>query len=85
MGAYLSGTTFELWFLCYYVCPGAQLVAQGIAHFFTHMALDLQGIELRQPVLQLHPGDTSDSNEGDLLEISMKTRLRGFPPLNMQF
>jgi hypothetical protein len=49
------------------------------------MALDLQGIELRQPVLQLHPGDTSDSNEGDLLEISMKTRLRGFPPLNMQF
>lgn len=45
----------------------------------------LQGIELRGPLLSLHPGDTSDSREGDLLEIGLKLRLRAFPPLDMQF
>ena len=65
--------------------PGAQTVAQGIANFFSHLTLDLQGIELKQPVLRLHPGDVSDSQEGDLLEIGLKLRLRAFPPLDMQF
>lgn len=45
----------------------------------------VQGIEIKNPVLSLHPGDTSDSQEGDLLEIDLKLRLRAFPPLDMQF
>jgi hypothetical protein len=56
-----------------------------MAKFFSSLALDLQGIEIKSPVLSLHPGDTSDSQEGDLLEIDMKLRLRAFPPLDMQF
>jgi hypothetical protein len=45
----------------------------------------LQGIELGSPLLSLHACDRSDSQEGDLLEIDMKLRLRAFPPLDMQF
>lgn len=64
---------------------GAQTVAQGIANFFSTLALDLQGIEIKHPVLTLHAGDIPDSQEGDLLEIAMKVRLRAFPPLDMKF
>jgi hypothetical protein len=64
---------------------GAQAVASGMAKFFSSLALDLQGIEIKSPLLSLHAGDTSDSQEGDLLEIDMKLRLRAFPPLDMQF
>ncbi|WIA35711.1 hypothetical protein OEZ86_004113 [Tetradesmus obliquus] len=64
---------------------GAQMVASGMAKFFSSLSLDLQGIELRQPLLSLHAGDVSDSKEGDLLEIELKLRLRAFPPLDMQF
>ena len=64
---------------------GARIVAQGIANFFSTMALDLQGIEIKHPVLTLHPGDVSDSQEGDLLQIALRLRLRAFPPLDMKF
>lgn len=71
--------------VCCIAAAGAQVVAQGIANFFSTLALDLQGIEIKQPVLTLHAGDVSDSQEGDLLEIALRLRLRAFPPLDMQF
>lgn len=70
---------------CDFLPVGAQVVAQGIANFFSTLALDLQGIEIKQPVLTLHSGAVSDSQEGDLLEIALKLKLRAFPPLDMQF
>lgn len=36
-------------------------------------------------MLLLTPGNTSERSEGDLLEISMKLRLRALPPMDMQF
>ncbi len=53
-----------------------------MAHFFTHMAIDLQGIELKSPVLMLHKGQEGGS---ELLDIGMKLRIRSFPPLDMKF
>ncbi|GAX77218.1 hypothetical protein CEUSTIGMA_g4664.t1 [Chlamydomonas eustigma] len=59
---------------------GAATVAQGLAQMFTHLQLNLQGIELSKPTLLI-------VSEGDkpLLEINMKMRIRSIPPLNMEF
>jgi hypothetical protein len=57
-------------------------VATGLANFFTHLALDLQGIELKSPTLQLHQRDEARGDHGDLLDIGMKLRLRSFPPVS---
>lgn len=43
------------------------------------------GIEIRNPVLLLTPGNTSQRGEGDLLEIAMQLRLRALPPMDMTF
>jgi hypothetical protein len=56
-----------------------------MAHFFTHMAIDLQGIELQSPTLAIHPASAYSSKEGDLLDIGMHVRIRALPPLDMQF
>ncbi len=60
-------------------------MASGLAHFFTHMHLDLEGIELRSPTLLLHERDEAHGDAGDLLDIGLRMRMRGFPPLHMQF
>jgi hypothetical protein len=75
----------------------APTVAAGIANFFTHLAIDLDGIELSRPALLLRPwgGDAggggfngnggNGSAAGGVLDIRMSVRIRAFPPLDMQF
>lgn len=69
----------------------APTVAAGIANFFTHLAIDLDGIELSRPALLLRPwgGDAGNGGNGNaaggVLDIRMSVRIRAFPPLDMQF
>jgi hypothetical protein len=68
------------------VDAGAQAVAAGIASFFSSLSLDLQGIDVHSPLLSLHSDDRKGQAPEDLLlQIVMRVRLRGFPPLDMQF
>ncbi|KAG1672029.1 hypothetical protein FOA52_008905 [Chlamydomonas sp. UWO 241] len=70
------------------VCEGptsALLVASGLAEMFSGMKLNLDGIELTKPSLEvILPGKHSGVSE-PMLEIQMRMRIRAVPPLNMQF
>ncbi|KAI8475697.1 MAG: hypothetical protein J3K34DRAFT_517131 [Monoraphidium minutum] len=79
----------------------AAAVAGGVAHFFTSLALDLDGIDVARPALALRPlrghgggggggavgAGWAEAAEGEpgVLDITMEVRIRSFPPLNMQF
>jgi len=74
------------------VC-NASRIEKGLGSFFTHLSLDLQGIELSKPSLSLLvPSNTEGSNESGpippeqpLLTITMGLRMLAVPPMDMQF
>ena len=65
---------------------GSAAVARGLATVFSSLQLNLQGIELRQPSLQVVlPGTDGNTTNNAMLDISMKMKIRSIPPLDMEF
>lgn len=72
---------------------GASAVANGMAKLFSSLTLNLQGVELKSPMLEvLLPGASGRAVMGGssavsepMLQIGMKLKIRSVPPLDMRF